>query len=112
MLFPRTIGNRNGRIALEHYLIMYRPPRSTFGDDATEAESAVIAQHFTYLSDLHAKGILLLAGRTSGAEFGIAILEVDSESTARALMEADPAVSNNVFTGELYPYSLALLAGR
>lgn len=97
---------------MEHYLIMYRPPRPTFGDDATEAESAIIGRHFEYLSDLHAKGILLLAGRTAGAEFGIGILEVDSESTARALMESDPAVSEKVFTAELYPYRLALLAGR
>ena len=95
-----------------HYLIMYRPPRATFVDDATEAEMASIGRHFEFLRTLHEAGQLELAGRVDDGRFGIFVFKADSEEEAQSIMANDPAVSEGVFTGELHPFSLALMAGR
>lgn len=96
---------------MNHYLIMYRPPRSTFVDDATVDEMAAVANHFEYLKGLLNRGTLLLAGRIDDARFGIAVVTADNEIQARSIMENDPAVRADVFSGELLPFRLALMAG-
>ena len=93
----------------KHYLIVLKPPRATFAEDATEAESGVVGEHFEYLKKLHADGTLILAGRTEDASMGLVVLKADSEEAADSLMQADPAVKAGVFTARLYPYRLALL---
>lgn len=90
------------------YIIVYRPPRSTFLEDQTEEESAIISAHFKYLQQLLRKRVLLLAGRCVDATFGIAIIYADSESEAQRILENDPAIKGNVFTGELRPFKTAL----
>ncbi len=94
---------------MPHYLIVYRPPRDTFVDDATPEETAIIEKHFSYLKRLLSTGGLVLAGRTEDAQFGIAIIVADDEAEARAIMERDPAVAGGVFSGELHPFRLALI---
>ncbi len=93
---------------MAHYLIMYRPPRDTFTDDATTEEEAVMEKHFDYLKRLESEQKLVLAGRIEDARFGIAIIRADDEDSARTIMEQDPAVAGGVFTGELLPFRLAL----
>ena len=44
-----------------HYLIMYRPPRDGFAENATPEESAEVMKHFEYLKQLHAEKIVLFA---------------------------------------------------
>jgi uncharacterized protein YciI len=95
----------------KHYLIIYRPPRVTFADDATADESAVVGEHFEYLKKLLADGTLVLAGRTDDASMGLAIFEARDEAAAHDLMQNDPAVRAGVFSGELHRYHVALLAG-
>ncbi|MFX1475302.1 MAG: YciI family protein [Promethearchaeota archaeon] len=90
------------------FIIIYRPPRATFLDDQTEAESEVIGQHFQYLQQLLHEGKLIMAGRCIDAAFGIAIIEAASESEAQQIMENDPAVQAKVFSSELRPFSTAL----
>jgi len=94
---------------MEHYLIMYHPPREGFAENATPEESAIIEKHFAYLAGLHKKGQLLMAGRIADARFGIALLEVENEAQAQELMKNDPAVAGGVFTGELLPFRMALI---
>ena len=51
-------------------------------------------------------------GRTQNNDesiFGIASFEAENESAARAIMENDPAVKNDVVTATLYPYKVALM---
>lgn len=95
----------------KHYLIIYRPPRVTFADDATADESAVVGEHFEYLKKLLADDILILAGRTDDAGFGLAVFKAADETAANAVMQNDPAVRAGVFSGELHRYHVALLAG-
>jgi len=93
---------------MAHYLIVYRPPRETFVDDATAEESSVIGRHFDYLKQLLSERRLVMAGRTEDGQLGIAVITADDESKARAVMHSDPAVAEGIFSGELMPFRLAL----
>ncbi|MCF7800656.1 MAG: YciI family protein [Candidatus Marinimicrobia bacterium] len=74
----------------------------------TEDEKCIVSDHFEYLKNLLDKELLILAGRTEGAEFGIVIFEAESGSRAREIMENDPVIKNGLMIGEIYPYRLAL----
>ena len=93
---------------MAHFLVIYRPPRSTFAQDATEEEGRVIAEHFEYLKRLLAEGKLLLAGPCEDASMGIAVYETRDEEEARRILASDPAVMGRVFTGEIKPYRVSL----
>jgi uncharacterized protein YciI len=89
-----------------------RPTLLTEGP--TETEQRLLSEHFAYLQDLTQRGVMILVGRTqtTGPEtFGIAIFEADDEAAARAIMNADPAVSSGLMRGELFPYRIALMRG-
>jgi uncharacterized protein YciI len=92
----------------KQFILVYRPPRSTFLEDQTEEESAIIRAHFNYLQQLHREGVLLMAGRCEDATFGIAIIEAASESEAQQIMAKDPAIKGRVFSGELRAFRIAL----
>jgi len=94
------------------FLVIYRPPRATFNDDATAEEERIIGDHFGYLKRLLEEGTLLLAGPCLDASMGIAVLEADSLEAAQAILARDPAVTGGVFTGEIRPYRVSLMAGR
>ena len=94
---------------MEHFLIRYTPPRETFVDDITNEESAVIDRHFEYLKRLHLNDRLLLAGRTERGELGIAVILAENLEQAEQIMADDPAVVENIFTGKVYPYRIALM---
>ena len=94
---------------LNHYIIKYKPPRSTFVDDATDEELMHIEHHFEYLKKLLSENILILAGRTEDAHLGIAIFEAESINKAQEIMANDPAIRSGVFTGEMHQFRLALV---
>jgi uncharacterized protein YciI len=97
---------------VKHYLITYKPPRADFAENATAEESAVLERHFEYLKSQEANGRLILAGRTEDASFGIVVIQADSETEARRIMDNDPAVKEGVFSGELKPFRLAIGGGE
>ena len=68
-----------------HFLAIYRPPRPTFGTDATEEEQRVIGEHFQYLKRLMAEGKLLIAGPCEDASMGLAVFEARDEAEAKTL---------------------------
>ena len=86
------------------------PTRPEMVGDATDEESAIIAEHFDYLVALKRAGILILAGRTQeeAGTWGITIFEAPDEASARAVMQTDPAVSAGVMSASLYPYAVAV----
>ena len=97
-----------------HYLYRIQPTRHemlTEGRTAEEAE--IIGEHFTYLERLTRQGVAILVGRTLSTEqdsMGIVIFTARSDEEARALMEADPAVSKGVMSAKLFPFHIALQA--
>lgn len=94
---------------MNQYLIQYRPPRTTFPDDASSEEKTAVGHHFEYLKSLRERGALILAGRTEDASIGLFIFEAENEKAAEEIMKNDPAVQAGVFSAELKLFRLALI---
>lgn len=80
------------------------PPRPTFRQDMTDAEKEAMQKHFAYWKDLLQKGIVIVVGPVfypKGA-WGLAVVQADSEQTARSLGTNDPAVKAGL-EFEVYP---------
>jgi uncharacterized protein YciI len=78
----------------------------------TAEETNIMSDHFNYLKDLTEKGVVVLAGRTLNTDsstFGIVIFKADSDSSARKIVESDPAVKHGLMRAELFPYRVALI---
>jgi uncharacterized protein YciI len=100
---------------MAQFMYILRPVRPDMltGRGLTAEEGRLLAEHFAYLQGLLAQGSLKLAGRTvtSGPEtMGIAVFEAADEAAARAIMAADPAVSEGVMTAEVFPFRISLMA--
>ena len=77
----------------------------------TDGEQAIVAEHFAYLQDLNAKGVIILVGRTLNTDettMGLAVFRAESEHAARQIMNADPAVTKSLMTATLYPFKVSL----
>ncbi|SDJ21396.1 Uncharacterized conserved protein YciI, contains a putative active-site phosphohistidine [Ferrimonas sediminum] len=97
---------------MEQFLCRLSPTRDDMlAQGPTPQESAAIDAHFRYLAELTEQGSVLMAGRTLVTDEraqGLVILKVTNEAQARALMLADPAVSEAVMRMELLPFRVAL----
>jgi uncharacterized protein YciI len=98
------------------YLYKIQPIRpDMLANGSTLQEEEIIDEHFSYLSALTTRGIVLLAGRTLNIDpssFGIVILKAASVNSARAVMLADPAVFKGVMRAELFPFQIALCSDQ
>jgi uncharacterized protein YciI len=98
---------------MAEWIYFLHPPREDFAATMTEHEQQVWGEHFARLQRLVAEDVLILAGPTLGSvNTGVAVIEAEDEAAARRLMEEDPAVASGIATGELRPFSVALLRGR
>ena len=97
-----------------HFLIVLRlVPRLHDEKSWTDADKAVVGQHFKRLQAAVATGQVLIAGRTEEPlekTFGLVVFSATDEAAAREFMLADPCVVQGVMTGTLHPYGLALRA--
>lgn len=57
--------------------------------------------HGLYIKDLFEKGVVFAGGAFDPAEGGMAIVRADSLDAARAIFEADPAITSGIFVGEI-----------
>jgi len=93
---------------MAQYVYRLRPARADMlAAGPTADEERIIGEHFAYLQDLHAQGVVSFVGRTltTGPEtFGLAVFAAADETAARAVMTADPAVAQGVMTAELFPF--------
>ncbi len=98
--------------APKQFIYVIKPvPRLQVEANWTEADNAVVAEHFAYLKGLLADGHLILAGKTEGLDertFGIVVFEAASMEAAERTMKDDPAVRAGIMTGEVFGYSVAL----
>lgn len=77
----------------------------------TDAEQAIVAEHFAYLQNLDAQGVIILVGRTLNTDenaMGLAVFRAESEDAARRIMNDDPAVRKGLMTATLYPFKVVL----
>lgn len=79
----------------------------------TADEKQILSDHFMYLKDLTAQGVVIVAGPcTDGKGPGIVIFEAPDEASAAELMNEDPAVKHGLFKAELHPMRLSLVRDR
>ena len=98
---------------MAEWIYFIHAPREDFAATMTVEEQDAWTAHFARLQRLLAEGVLVLAGPTLGrVNTGIAVFEAPDEAAARRLMEEDPAIAGGFATGELRPFSVALLRGR
>ncbi len=77
----------------------------------TPSEQSAVAEHFAYLQDLNAKGVIILVGRTLTTDentMGLAVFRAESEDAARQIMNSDPAVMRGVMSATLYPFKVVV----
>ena len=86
-----------------HYVCRLVPPRPTFHLDMDDRERAVMDRHAQYWAGLVERGVIVVYGPVllDGASWDLGVLHADSEDEARALVEADPAVSSGTLTPEM-----------
>lgn len=92
------------------WLYFVHPPRADFIATITDDEAAIMrGPHSAYLQSIFDNGMLILAGPTSGGTLddGLCVIEADDEVRARAIMDADPAITSGLMTGELRRIHLA-----
>jgi uncharacterized protein YciI len=95
------------------WVYFLHPPRESFAATMTADEMAVFGEHFAYLQQLLADGVLVLAGPTTGdVNTGICVFEAEDEAAALQVMNTDPVVAGGVARGELQPFRVSLLRGR
>jgi uncharacterized protein YciI len=101
---------------MPQFLYRIAPTRpAMLSEGPTEHEAAIIGEHFRYLQDLVARGVVLMAGRTLNTDdraFGIAVFVAPSHAKASEIMLSDPAVKHAVMKAELFPYRIALWSPR
>jgi len=91
------------------FLHAARPTMLT--DGPTQAESDLVRRHFSYFEDLVQQGVMILAGRPwmpDPRTFGVAIVRAANQAAAEAMIEADPAVRENVIQADVYPFEVML----
>jgi uncharacterized protein YciI len=77
----------------------------------TESEQAIVTEHFAYLQNLNAQGVIIFVGRTLNTDenaMGLAVFRAESEDAARRIMNDDPAVKKSLMTATLYPFKVVL----
>jgi len=81
------------------YLCVYRPgPRWLPGKPLSEQP---LREHGRYMLDLYKRGVMRLAGRFADGSGGAMLFGADDDASAKAIVEADPAVVADTFVYEL-----------
>jgi uncharacterized protein len=79
----------------------------------TTEEASVQTQHADYLEGLAARGVVMLAGRTTNNDettVGIVIVNAPDGAAAQKIMESDPFVKSGLMSADLLPFRVAYKA--
>jgi uncharacterized protein YciI len=105
--------NQPSKPVQKEFVYRIQPTRvEMLRDGPTQEETAIVNEHFNYLKDLTAKGVVILAGRTvtnDESAFGIVIFRAASEEAGREIMNGDPAVKKGVMRAALFPFKVVLI---
>jgi uncharacterized protein YciI len=98
---------------MEQYLYQLKlKPELIAPENWTEKENGIVAEHFQRLQMFTEEGKVILAGRTTNedeTQFGIVIFEAETKEDAERFMLEDPAISEKIMEGTLFPYRVALI---
>ncbi|QOY88964.1 YciI family protein [Paludibaculum fermentans] len=92
---------------VRQFLLQIEPVRADFAlSNVTAEEMPVLQAHAAYLRELLASGKLVSAGQAFQPKrlFGLIVVEAPDAAAAQQILDADPAVKNKVFRGEVIPY--------
>jgi uncharacterized protein YciI len=93
---------------VQQHLLRLEPVRKDFSlQTLTPDERRIAGEHMAYLRSLQAEGKLMLAGQAFDAKrgfWGISILNTADPEAAAAILNADPAVKQNLLRGEVIPF--------
>lgn len=91
-------------VVKQTYLVIYRPgPEWLKGKSLGEQP---LKEHGMYMLGLYIKGSMMQAGPFTDDTGGAALLVVNDESEAKALVTEDPAVKTGIFAYEMHPWKL------
>jgi uncharacterized protein YciI len=96
---------------VSYFVYKLIPPRPTFGaGDMTEAEAAIMEDHAAYWTQHLASGVAIVFGPVTdpAGNWGLAVVEADTEADALALRDADPAITSGLASVEIYPMPVAV----
>jgi uncharacterized protein YciI len=100
--------------ASAQFVYFLRPKRlEMLTKGPTPEEARVQAEHGNYLEGLAARGIVILAGRTTNNDettVGIVIVNARDQAGAQAIMERDPFVNSGLMNATLFPFRVAFKA--
>jgi uncharacterized protein YciI len=90
------------------FLYRLQPPRASFAQDMSAVEAEVMQRHVAYWQDLLNRGVALAFGPVLHPTdpWGLGLLDIGDEQSARALGESDPAVESGTCTYEVVPMEL------
>jgi uncharacterized protein YciI len=100
---------------VSYFLFKLNPPRATFAQDMTAEERQVMQAHGTYWHSLAERGIAIFVGPVAdpAGAWGVGIVEVEDEATARSLVHDDPASRSSIpFRYEMFPVMRAILRDK
>lgn len=111
---PPPSTAQNSSPAKKQFVIVLRlNPKWQDEKNWTQSDNKAVENHFAKLQQLQKDGKLILAGRTTVKEsMGVVVLEVESETEARKVMEDDDAVKTGIMSAEVLPFQTALMKGN
>ena len=88
---------------MPHYFLKLNPRRTTFAQDMTDEEKAIMQQHVAYWGGLMSKGVVVVYGPVMDPKgvYGMGVVEAEDEEQLQELIRNDPATSINDY--EYYP---------
>jgi uncharacterized protein YciI len=100
---------------VSYFVCKLIPRRPTFGaGDMTESEATILGDHSTYWTKQLADGVAIVFGPVidPAGNWGLAVIEADTETDVFALRDADPAITSGLATVEIYPMPVAAARQR
>lgn len=96
---------------MAYFVLKFVPHRPDFPADLSEAESAVMNEHFAYWRKCLQDGVAVVYGPVGdpGGVWGLAVVEADGPADAHALRDGDPVVRGDLGVVEVYPMLNALV---
>lgn len=95
----------------EYIYVLKLIPRLHEEKNWTEADEALISEHFVRLKEYCHEGKVITAGKTDREDdkgFGIVVFKEESDDKAGEFMKEDPAVKHGIMTAEVFSYRTAL----
>jgi uncharacterized protein len=83
-----------------------RPKRDRWLETMTNAEKAVMAQHFQYVNRLYSEGSIVFAGACTDGAMGLLVYQAEAEEEARQLFENDPLTKSGITNTEFHPFTI------